>query len=171
MCGEAPLELAPHLAGATLHALPKGADDLRPIAVGETWRRFAGKCLCSALREPATQHLWPLQVGVAVPLGAETARQWMQRNTGHVDKCFLQVDFRNAFNTIDRAAMLRQVRLHMPGLAPWAEWFYDHHSRLLFHGRQVGLELNPSKCVLTVCAVRLTDGLSCRASRSASKGQ
>ena len=48
VCGEAPLELAPHLAGATLHALPKGADDLRPIAVGETWRRLAGKCLCSA---------------------------------------------------------------------------------------------------------------------------
>ena len=224
--GEAPLELAPHLAGATLHAMPKGGDDVRPIAVGETWRRLAGKCLCSSLREAAAQNLWPLQVGVAVPLGTETAihtaRQWMQRNTGHADKCFLQVDFRNAFNTIDRAAMLRQVRLHMPGLAPWAEWCYDHHSRLLFHhspllseagvqqgdplgpllfaltlqpalraaaagaagqapeltfaflddaclaggsrqvaagltrlaaaGRQVGLELSPSKCVLTVCA-------------------
>ena len=46
--GEAPLELAPHLAGATLHALPKGAGDLRPIAVGETWRRLAGKCLSAA---------------------------------------------------------------------------------------------------------------------------
>ncbi|CAE7408225.1 STRN3 [Symbiodinium natans] len=57
----------------------------------------------------------------------------MPRNTGRVDKCFLQVDFRNAFNTVDRAAMLLQVRLHMRGLSPWAECCYDHHSRLLFH--------------------------------------
>ena len=64
----------------------------------------------------------------------------MQRNTGHVDKLFLKVDFQNAFNTVDRAALLRQVRLRLPGLAPWAEWCYDHHSRLLFHGEAVSSE-------------------------------
>ena len=32
--GTAPPELAPHLAGAALFAIPKGADDVRPIAVG-----------------------------------------------------------------------------------------------------------------------------------------
>ena len=39
--GDAPADLAQHLAGATLHALPKGQDDVRPIAVGETLRRLA----------------------------------------------------------------------------------------------------------------------------------
>ena len=140
----APLEVAPHLAGATLHALPKPAGDLRPIAVGEVWRRLVSKCLCRALQEFRTA-LWPLQVGVAVPSGAEaavhTARQWMQRNTGHADKLFLKVDFQSAFNTVDRAALLRQIRLRLPGLAPWAEWCYDHHSRLLFHGEAVSSEL------------------------------
>ena len=36
------------------------------------------------------------------------------------------------FNTVDRAALLRQLRLRLPGLSPWAEWTYDRHSRLLF---------------------------------------
>ena len=136
--GEASLELSPHLAGATLHALPKDGGDVRPIAVGETLRRLAAKCLCSALKEPARAALWPLQVGVASRLGTETAihtaRQWALRSSGHVDKVFLKVDFQNAFNTIDRAAFLRLVRLRLPGLAPYAEWCYDRHSRLLFHG-------------------------------------
>ena len=135
--GEGPAELAPHIGGATLHALVKGADDVRPIAVGETLRRLTSKCLCAAFREPAREWLCPLQVGVAVPLGAEaavhTARQWMQRRSGHATDVFLKVDFHNAFNTVDRAALLREVRLRLPGLAPWAEWCYGRHSRLLFH--------------------------------------
>ena len=111
---------------------------MRPIAVGETLRRLAAKCLCVAAREAAHSHLCPLQVGVAVPLGSEatvhTVRQWMHRNAGDPTRVFLKVDFQNAFNTVDRAAMLRQIRLHLPGLAPWAEWCYDRHSRLLFRG-------------------------------------
>ena len=71
--GNAPLEVAPHLAGATLHALPKPGGDLRPIAVGEVWRRLVSKCLCRALQEEFRTTLWPLQVGVAVPSGAEAA--------------------------------------------------------------------------------------------------
>ena len=61
-----------------------------------------------------------------------TVQQWAHRTAGHVSNVILKVDFSNAFNTVDRAALLRQVRLHMPGLAPWAEWCYDRHSRLLF---------------------------------------
>ncbi|CAK9005797.1 unnamed protein product, partial [Durusdinium trenchii] len=149
--GEAPLELAQHLAGATLHALPKGADD----------------------------------IGVAVPLGSEAAvhcsRHWVHANRSNPNKVFLKLDFANAFNTVDRAALLREVRLRLPALSPWAEWCYSHHTKLLFQGevltseagvqqgdplgdcaavsaavgrlvnaaRQLGLQLNASKCELT----------------------
>ena len=48
--------------------------------------------------------LFPLQIGVAQPLGTEVgirvARQWFQRNTGDQDKVLLKVDFENAFNTL-----------------------------------------------------------------------
>ena len=142
--GDAPLEIAPHMAGAALHALPKPGGDVRPIAVGETLRRLASKCLCQAVREPAQRWLSPLQLGVAVSLGAEaavhTARNWFHRNSGHANKAFLTIDFENAFNSVDRAAMLREVRLRLPGLAPYAEWCYGHHSRLLFDGEPLTSE-------------------------------
>ena len=136
--GQVPLDLAPHLAGATLHALPKGDADVRPIAVGETLRRLVAKCLCHTVKDLARDYLHPLQVGVSVPLGAEaaihTARQWCQRSAGKSDMVFLSLDFENAFNSIDRLGMLREIRLRFPGLAPWAEWTYGGPSRLLFHG-------------------------------------
>ena len=137
-------EVAPHLAGATLHALPKGADDVRPIAVGETLRRLTAKCLCNDVRVPARDFLCPLQVGVATRHGTEavvhTARQWVQRHAGIPDQVLLKIDFSNAFNTVDRAALLRETRLRLPGLSPWAEWCYGHHSRLLFHGDPLSSE-------------------------------
>ena len=36
---------------------------------------------------------------------------------------------------MDRGAFLRQVWLHLPGAAAWAEFCEDRHSRLLFQGR------------------------------------
>lgn len=142
--GDAPSELASHLAGATLHASPKGDDDVRPIAVGETLRRLASKCLGATVRQDAATLLCPLQVGVAIPLGAEavvhTVRQWFGRRSGHVTDVLLKVDFSNAFNTVDRAALLREVRLRLPALAPWAEWCYCNHSRLLFQGNSISSE-------------------------------
>ena len=136
--GDVPVEVAAHLAGGTLFALPKGEGDVRPIAVGETLRRLTGKCLCTAVKDAAHARLAPYQLGVAAPLGAEaavhTARQWLLRNAGCQGKVLLKVDFENAFNEVDRGEMLRQVRAHLPGLAPFAEWCYGGHSRLLCQG-------------------------------------
>ena len=134
--GEAPATLASHLAGATLHALPKKQGGVRPIAVGEVLRRLVGKLWCQAVREESRAYLWPLQVGVGVPSGCEAAvhatRGWLHRNSGHADKILLKLDFRNAFNSIDRTALLRQVRAHAPECACWADWCYGCSSRLLF---------------------------------------
>jgi hypothetical protein len=82
--GEAPASIAPHLAGATLIALTKQDGGVRPIAVGECLRRLVAKCLCGKAKDDAHAYLWPLQIGVATPLGAEvgaqTAQQWLDRN-------------------------------------------------------------------------------------------
>ena len=42
---EAPVAVAPHLAGARLHVLPKKSGGVRPIAVGKTLRRLVSKVL------------------------------------------------------------------------------------------------------------------------------
>ena len=59
-------------------------------------------------------------------------RWWLHRNSGHADKILLKLDFRNAFNSIDRTALLRQVRAHAPECACWADWCYGCSSRVLF---------------------------------------
>ena len=117
---------------------------MRPIAVGETLRRLVAKCLCSHVKSEAREWLSPLQVGVAVPLGAEAAvhssRHWVHAHRNNPDKVFLKLDFVNAFNTVDRATVLREVRLRLPAVAPWAEWCYSHHTKLLFQGEALTSE-------------------------------
>ena len=88
------------------------------------------------MRAEARRHLWPLQLGVVVPNGAEAAvhvtRQWSDRNALDLDKVVLRVDFCNAFNTVCRGSLLREVRARFPGLACWADWCYSSPSTLRF---------------------------------------
>ena len=67
--GEAPDDVAPCLAGANLTALPKKDNGLRPVAVGEVWRRLTAKFLCIAFKEQTSQYFFPQQIGVGQALG------------------------------------------------------------------------------------------------------
>ena len=111
---------------------PVGA--IRPIAVGEVLRRLVAKCFCNTYEKEVSSHLWPKQIGVAAPLGAEvgsqTVRQWCDRNQTTAEKILFVADFENAFNTIDREQFLRQVRHQLPGLSRWAEWCYGGPSKI-----------------------------------------
>ena len=142
--GKAPRELAPFLAGANLTALPKKDGSARPIAVGEVWRRLAAKTLCYQVQEAAASYLFPLQIGVAQPLGTEiglhTARQWCERNGRCPSSVFLKIDFTNAFNTVDRQTFLRECRSRFPSLSPWVEWCYADPSTLFFGNHTISSE-------------------------------
>ena len=109
-------------------ALPKKDGGLRPVAVGETARRLVAKCLCSQVSDAARDRLAPQQVGVALPGGCEAAvhvsRQWFARHAGSRQKMFVKLDLSNAFNTLDRQALLHAVHEELPALAPWASWCY-----------------------------------------------
>ena len=77
--GDAPRCLVPFLAGGNLTALPKKDKGIRPIAVGEVWRRLTAKCLCNVYKEQSADFFFPQQIGVCQPrgseIGLETARQ------------------------------------------------------------------------------------------------
>ena len=132
--GDAPRQLAPHLAGANLVALAKEDGGLRPIAVGEILRRLTGNVLCEHIKGRARQQLWPLQTGCCSPLGAEATvhavRQWCERNASVNGKVLLKLDFTNAFNSLDRGSALRAVRSRFPELERWARWTYAEPSNL-----------------------------------------
>ena len=134
--GAAPASIAPYFAGASLMAIEKKGGGLRPIAIGEILRRLVGKVLCQNVKQAAQTYFWPRQVGVGSPLGADcaihTVRQWCQRHSGDSSKVVLKLDFENAFNTVDRAKALAELRAQFPGLARWAHWCYGSHSNLFF---------------------------------------
>ena len=134
--GQAPDSVAPYFAGAKLFAAEKKDGGIRPIAVGDVLRRLTGKCLSQCTRGAARAYFWPLQVGCGSPLGAETAvhvlRQWCERHAGNQNKVVLKLDFRNAFNCVNRGACLREVSEHFPGLSRFVRWCYGSESSLFF---------------------------------------
>ena len=136
--GKLTRDIAPFFCGAQLHALhKKDANSLRPIAVGETFRRLVAKCLAFKLSPQASTFLEPHQLGVKTRGGCEAiihaAQAILSDPSLHEnEKWVLQVDFRNAFNTMDRGFMLSEVRKNLPGLSAFAEWCYGDHSILQF---------------------------------------
>ena len=141
-CGEAPPEIAPCLAGASLMALPKKDNGVRPVAVGDTLRRLTSKCLCASSKSKALDYFFPLQIGVAQLLGTETglevARQWCHRNRNNTGAVFVKIDSANAFNCVSRQRFLEQCRHVFPELSQWAEWCYMRPSSLFFGETMIG---------------------------------
>ena len=81
---------------------------------------------------------------MAQPLGTEVglqvARQWCARHRNDPGKVFVKLDFANSFNTVDRQFFLKQVRDHLPGLAPWADYCYAEPSKLVFGSHIISSE-------------------------------
>ena len=135
--GKAPRSIAPHFFGASLFAANKKDGGHRPIAVGEVLRRLVSKCLAFESASKAAELLAPLQVGVGVRNGIDAAvhavrslieDQSVQAN----DKWVLQLDFANAFNTVDRNKVFEAVRSHFPELSAWVESCYGGQAFLIF---------------------------------------
>ena len=106
--GKLPFELRPYFFGAKLIALKKPDGRLRPIAVGNTFRRLSAKCAEYHDFESRQARYGNRQVGVGTKKGAELA--------SHVFRCLiespqpkenviLKIDFENAFNSINRQFM------------------------------------------------------------------
>ena len=93
-------------------ALSKTCGGIRPIAIGFTFRRLAGKVLMSTLKGECSDLFHSHQLGVGTALGTEIAvhsiRQYIN-NPDSTDKVILKVDFRNAFNCLRRDVMLSKV--------------------------------------------------------------
>ena len=121
-------------------ALRKPNGTLRPIAVGETFRRITGKVAVELISDRARAVLEPIQLGVKTPNGCEAivhaTRQWFHRHRLAPSKTAVSVDISNAFNTVNRSAVLQSIRTHFPSLAPWVDCCYRFDS-YLFTGSSV----------------------------------
>ena len=122
LAGQAPSTVSRFLAGASLTALNKNKSDqprdIRRIAVGETLRRLAGKCLCAVVKCKASDFFWHLQVGVACLMGAKKMIHGLhgcvEAHCNDEDFVVLKIDLRNAFNLVSRQAFLDECAAHFP---------------------------------------------------------
>ena len=112
---------------------------VRPIAVGETLRRLAAKCLQKSTLPAVSGYLLPHQVGMKVPNAAElVARKVNAWHQGaREDEIIVQVDLSNAFNSVDRNVLLREVRERVPALYPYAHACYSSPATLFGNGYEL----------------------------------
>ena len=96
------------ITAARLLPIGKSSGGIRPIAVGHTFHRLAGRLLMDSAVVTVTAHLRPEQIGVQVANAAETAarkvRLWTQDAKQKLqNEVLLQVDMKSAFGTVDLA--------------------------------------------------------------------
>ena len=105
------LLLSSRLVALTKH---NGGQGYRPIAIGELFYRLAGVIVARRVTQHAADILGPHQYGVGVASGAESIVHSLQHSLTdrHTRHALLQVDLSNAFNSCDRARVLRELYQH-----------------------------------------------------------
>ena len=157
--GAVPEAIRPLFFGARLTAFSKKDGGLRPIAVGLTLRRVAGKVIASRASSSLQSLFAPLQLGVGVPRGLEAgvhaARLFLDSLLP--GQAIVKIDFTNAFNSIRRDAVLEAVYRSLPAFYSFVYASYAHESCLFFgnatlassEGLQQGDPLGPLLFSLT----------------------
>ena len=101
--GKIMADILPIFYGATLTALLKKNDDVRPIAAGNVWRRLAGKVACFNVKGRLSEILKPVQLGFGIKGGAEALVHAVRRfckAKHNKPMALIKFDFRNAFNML-----------------------------------------------------------------------
>jgi hypothetical protein len=110
-----PSEICHVLYDASLCALHKKDGGITPIAIGNCLQRLTSKLACFQSRNIVNSYLSPHQLGVATKLGCNasihTTRTFVN-NEQNRGKVLLKLDFKNAFNSVERDCILKEVQCH-----------------------------------------------------------
>ena len=119
--GAVPAAAKPYLFGALLTPLTKDGGGIRPIAVGDLLVRVAGRALASDHAEGFGAFFkMANQFGVACSSGSDVVVHGVSlAMSAHEDWITLQLDIRNAFNSVSRHLILAQLQRHFPTLVPY----------------------------------------------------
>ncbi|GJW41559.1 hypothetical protein Tco_0067404 [Tanacetum coccineum] len=157
LSGKCPSQLGEYIASAPLTPLVKPGGGIRPIAVGTVWRRLVSKVASSSIGNSMNTYLQDFQFGVGVPGGCEavlhSVNRLIESKGNEVGLSMLLVDFKNAFNLVDRSVLLEETRVRCPSIAPWVEFCYARPARLYYDDSTIN-----QSCELTLQAWYLDDG-------------
>ena len=125
--GDIPHSVAQMLGTSRLVALQKPSGGVRPLAIGEGFYRLVSRAICLQIREVLSSHFqW--QFGFAFRGGCEVANLGVQLLLESMPSWgVIQVDVKNAFNTIHRRAIFEELRDAggvLGGLFPFVRAFY-----------------------------------------------
>ena len=123
------------IVASRLIPLDKGNGAVRPIVVGEVLRRITGKCVIKVLKGDVIEASGSLQVCAGHKSGSEAAVHAM-RTIFEADEtdAILLIDATNAFNSLNRAAALHNIRVVCPTMATYAINTYREPARLFITG-------------------------------------
>lgn len=108
---------------------------IRPIGIGEVLRRIIGKSVMHVIKQDVSVSAGPLQLCASQPSGCEAAVHAVREifNDEDCDAVIL-VDASNAFNSINRKAMLHNIGILCPAMKTFAENCYSTSARLFITG-------------------------------------
>ncbi len=128
--GTIPKALLPYIAGSRLVVFEKPAPadpgTPRPIEIGSVWRKLAGKALLAAHMTQVKKRLEPVQMGVGAEAASDrilhAVKQGLADSENHI--C-MTVDLANAYNSVDRVQMVREVG--RSGLNNWLPYVRSYY--------------------------------------------
>ena len=108
---------------------------IRPVGVGETIRRIAGKCVSMILKTDITDATAPLQTCGGLEGGVESSvhavrQMYMDPDTD----CVMLVDAANAFNCLNRSSALQNTAVLCPSIHQYLKNIYGAPSDLIVSG-------------------------------------
>ena len=129
-----PRTIEPFLANRLI-PLDKGEGAVRPIGIGEVIRRVIGKCVMKVTKQDVIEASGSLQVCAGLKSGSEAAVHAMHSifEADETDAVLL-IDASNAFNALNRAAALHNIRVLCPPIATYAINTYREPARLFIIG-------------------------------------
>ncbi|CAK1600196.1 unnamed protein product [Parnassius mnemosyne] len=138
LMGDVCPDVTPLIYGANLIALTKKDGGVRPIAVGSTFRRLAAK-ICVRLTRTKLQALFePVQVGFGTRGGCEAAvhavRTFLKSDSCEV---LLKLDLKNAFNSVNRDTLLKEIKIHVPEIYNFLLQCYHCPSKLVHKSNEI----------------------------------
>ena len=116
LAGKVPPTVRPYFFGASLIGLGKKDGGVRPIAIGGTLRRLVAKCAVLLIKEDIGSLLFPTLLGFGTCRGVKGAVHGARNYLSNLEdgKLLLKLDFRNAFNSIQRDKMLEATLAMSP---------------------------------------------------------
>ncbi|KAL0221744.1 hypothetical protein RCL1_001598 [Eukaryota sp. TZLM3-RCL] len=115
-------------------AFSKSGGGVRPIAVGDCLFRILSMLIFKRIANEARSYLVPFQFGIGTIDGASlaslTSELFLLSNPNHF---ILNLDFKNAFNSVRRSAISDTLFNSFPHLVPFFYHFYGSSAPLVFN--------------------------------------